>query len=91
MGNRKRQKVKRKGNRLPLFILNGKQKGPMVSLVTRLLIVVAVYVFVVTMVLLLRVNEVTLTVLGFVAVWIIVPVGVSYLYWRPRYRDAPLK
>ncbi len=91
MGDSKRQKDKRKGNRLPLFILNGKQKGPMISLVTRLVIVAAVYVFVVAVILVVRANELrshtSPTVFGIFALWIIVPIGVSYLYWRPRYRS----
>ncbi len=76
--------------RLPLFFPNSKySKGPMVSLVGRLLIVVAVYVFVVALILLVHTNMLTLyvspTVFGILALWIVVPVGVSYLYWRPRY------
>ena len=56
----------------------------MVSLVTRLLIVAAVYVPVVTVILLVR--HASPTVFGILALWMIVPVGVSYLYWRPRYK-----
>jgi hypothetical protein len=81
MGNRKK---------LPLFVLNGVRKGPMISLVGRLSIVAAVYVFVVTIILLVQTNMLTShvspTVFGILALWIVVPVGVSYLYWRPRYR-----
>jgi hypothetical protein len=87
MANIKRQKDERKGNRLPLFILKGKQKGPMISLVTRLLIVATVYVSVVTAILiLLPAQRVTLLTVVALIIWGIVPIGVSYLFWRPRYR-----
>ena len=87
MANIKRQKDERKGNRLPLFILNGKQKGPMISLVTRLLIVATVYVSVVAAILiLLPAQRVTLLTVVALIIWGIVPIGVSYLFWRPRYR-----
>jgi hypothetical protein len=59
MENSKRQEEKRKDNHPAAFILNGKQKGPMISLVTRLLIVAAVYVFVVAVILLVRANDLT--------------------------------
>ena len=74
--------------RLPLFTLNGKHKGPMISLITRLLIVAAVFVSVVSVVLILHMQEGKLTwptLLGLIMVGIIVMV-INYLFWRPRYK-----
>jgi uncharacterized membrane protein len=78
------------GNRklLPLVILGGVRKGPMVSIVTRMFIVTTVYVCVIIGIVLGRANGWTLltspTVFGIVAMGIIVT-GITYLFWRPRY------
>jgi predicted membrane chloride channel (bestrophin family) len=65
--------------RLPLFIWKGMRKGPMVSLVGRLLIA-TVYSLVI-----IAVISVALGSWGpFVATPL--PILASYLFWRPRYR-----
>jgi len=75
--------------RLPLFILNGKHKGPMISLVTRVLIVVAVNILVVTVILLTKFgvtwNAVSTAVWG-IPISSAIVASVNYLFWRPRYR-----
>jgi hypothetical protein len=78
--------------RLPPFFLGGIHEGPVISLVTRVLIAVAIDILVVTAVLLAK-DGATLTVVPTVAFAYIVTgalVGaVDYLFWRPRYSRAP--
>jgi len=81
-----------KRQELPIFIVGGKRKGPLISLVTRLLIVAAVTISIsmVVAILLIRKFGATWNVVPVMVFTIIVPatiaVAVNYLYWRPRYR-----
>lgn len=77
---------------LPIFIVGRKHKGPLISLVARLLIVAAVTVSisVVVAILLIQKFGATWNVVPVMAFAIVVPaafaVAVNYLYWRPKYR-----
>ena len=65
----------------------------MISLVKRLSIVAAVVVSIMAVVLILLMQEGKVTwpmVFAIIVIGIIAMV-VNYLYWRPRYRDVPLK
>jgi predicted membrane chloride channel (bestrophin family) len=65
--------------RLPLFILGDVQKGPMVSLVDRLLIAVVYSLAIIAVI-----SAALGSWVPFVATPL--PILASYLFWRPRYR-----
>lgn len=85
-----------KRQELPVFVAGGKHKGPLISLVTRLIIVAVVTLFisVVTAILLIREGGATRNVVPVMVFAIIIPatlaVIINYLYWRPRYRGSEI-